>query len=190
MPYPPIIAIAIFNNKKDTTMQKLFGLSIIMLLFLVACNSGSNSKADAAGTDTTAMPPKDTSHAGMDMNTVAPLPEIPAGAKVFFKNLKDGETVKSPFKVEMGAVGIKVDTAGMPMAGSGHHHLYIDAGDSAGAGLVVPKDSTHLHFGKAQTETTLTLPAGKHRLALQFADGLHRSYGGKLSAAITVNVKK
>ncbi len=172
-------------------MQKLFGFSIIiMLLSLAACNSDDSKKSDASATDSTATAPKDTSHAGMNMNTVAPLPEIPAGAKVFFKNLKDGETVKSPFKVEMGAEGIKVDTAGMPMAGSGHHHIYIDAGDSAAAGMVVPKDSTHLHFGKAQTETTLTLTPGKHRLALQFADGLHRSYGSKLSSAITVTVKK
>jgi hypothetical protein len=118
------------------------------------------------------------------------VPAIPAGAKVFFKNLKDGQTVTSPFKVEMGAEGIRVDSAGKLVDGSGHHHLLIDAGDSLTAGTVVPKDSTHLHFGNAQTETTLTLAPGKHTLALQFADGLHRSYGSKLSAAITVDVKK
>jgi len=85
---------------------------------------------------------------------------------------------------------IKVDTAGPVIAGIGHHHLLIDAEDSLTAGTMVPKDSTHLHFGKGQTETEIKLAPGKHKLALQFADGLHRSYGGKLSTVITVNVKK
>jgi Domain of unknown function (DUF4399) len=170
-------------------MQKLHCIPALLLMALTACNSGAGDKT-AAATDTTAAVAKDTSHGAMDMNAVTPLPAIPDGAKVFFKNLKDGQSVKSPFKVEMGAEGIKVDTAGMPIAGVGHHHLYIDAGDSSVSGLVVPKDSTHLHFGKGQKETTLTLAPGKHRLALQFADGIHRSYGGKLSAAITVDVKK
>jgi hypothetical protein len=66
----------------------------------------------------------------------------------------------------------------------------VDAGDSIPAGQVVPKDSTHIHFGKAQTSTTITLTPGKHRLALQYADGIHRSYGSKMSAAITVDVRK
>ena len=69
-------------------------------------------------------------------------------------------------------------------------HLLIDAGDSTASGVVVPKDSTHLHFGNAQKEATITLAPGKHRLALQFADGIHRSYGSKLATAITLNVKK
>ena len=121
---------------------------------------------------------------------VPELPAVPMGAKVLFKNLKDGATVTSPFKVQMGTELIKVDTAGPVVAGSGHHHLMIDGPDSLPAGEMVPKDSTHLHFGKGQTETELSLTPGKHKLTLQFADGLHRSYGGKLSATIMVNVKK
>jgi hypothetical protein len=51
-------------------------------------------------------------------------------------------------------------------------------------------DSVHIHFGRGQTEKELSLPAGKHKLTLQFADGLHRSYGSKLASTITVTVKK
>jgi hypothetical protein len=123
-------------------------------------------------------------------SNVQPLPEIPAGAKVFFVNLKDGQKVKSPLKVEMGVSGIKLDTAGPIVAGSGHHHLLIDAGDSLAAGTVVPKDSTHLHFGKAQKEATVNLTPGTHRLTLQYADGIHRSYGGALAASVNVTVSK
>ncbi len=90
----------------------------------------------------------------------------------------------------MGATNIAVDSAGTIRPNSGHFHIIIDAGDSVAAGIVVPKDSTHLHFGNAQKEATISLSPGKHRLALQFADGIHRSYGSKLANAITVDVKK
>ena len=132
----------------------------------------------------------DTSHMAMNTTTVDALPAVPAGAKVFFKNLKDGQTVSSPLKVEMGATNISIDSAGTIKPNSGHFHLLIDVGDSIASGVVIPKDSTHIHFGNAQKETTITLSPGKHTLALQLADGIHRSYGSKLSAAITVNVKK
>jgi len=121
--------------------------------------------------------------------TVPELPAVPEGAKVFFKNLKEGQKISSPFKLEMGAEGIKVDTAGPVVPGIAHHHLFIDAEDSLAAGTIVPKDSTHIHFGKAQTEYELKLTPGKHKLTLQMADGLHRSYGGKLAATVNVEVK-
>ncbi len=159
----------------------------ILLMGLGACN---NSGDKATTTDTTTAAAKDTSmHMSMS-GAVDPLPAVPAGAKVYFKNLKDGESVTSPLKVEFGVDGIALDTAGALKPGSGHHHLLIDAGDSIPSGQVVPKDSTHLHFGKAQTETTIALTPGKHTLALQYADGIHRSYGSQLSAVVTVDVKK
>ena len=74
------------------------------------------------------------------------------------------------------------------MDGTGHHHLIID-GHPVEAGKAVPADATHLHFGKGQTETTLKLAPGPHTLTLQFADGLHQSYGPEMSATITVTVK-
>lgn len=107
---------------------------------------------------------------------------------VFFANLKNGDTVKSPFVVQMGVNGMQVEPAGAYHKGMGHHHLIID-GDFVQKGDVVPKDATHIHFGEGQTSDTLNLPQGKHRLTLQFADGLHRSYGEKWSSSINVYVK-
>jgi len=174
-------------------MKKILSIPAILLIGLVSCNSGSNEStpatdSTAAHTDSTSMP-ADTSH-NMSMTAVDELPAIPDGAKVSFKNLKDGESVSSPVKVEMEATKIAVDSAGKIRPASGHFHLLIDAGDSTATGVVVPKDSTHLHFGNAQKEASVKLSPGKHRLALQFADGIHRSYGSKLAKAITVDVKK
>ncbi|MGH2647102.1 MAG: DUF4399 domain-containing protein, partial [Ginsengibacter sp.] len=167
----------------------------LLLMGLVSCNSGSgdettNKDSTAVSATDTTMASADTSHTTMAMTSVDSLPAIPKSAKVFFKNLKNGETVSSPLKVEMGATGIALDSAGAVKQKSGHFHILIDAGDSVAAGIVIPKDSTHLHYGNAQKEATINLTPGKHRLALQFADGIHRSYGNKLSSAINVNVKK
>ncbi len=107
-----------------------------------------------------------------------------------FKNLKNNETVSSPVKVKMGVDKMKVDTTGPVVSASGHYHIFIDAEDSLASGVIVPKDSTHLHYGKAQTEAEVPLTPGKHKLTLQFADGLHRSYGSRLATTVTVNVKK
>lgn len=173
-------------------MKKFLSVTVILLAGLISCNSGTSSESSSSDStsnqkDTSAMQ-ADTSHTAM--NAADALPSIPSGAKVFFKNLKNGETVSSPVKVEMGAANISVDSAGTIKPNSGHFHIIIDGGDSTASGVVVPKDSTHLHFGNAQKEATITLSPGKHRLALQFADGIHRSYGSKLSDAITLNVKK
>ncbi len=168
-------------------IKKMF-IPAACLLVMAACNNAANESSANADTSSAAMN-HDSMHHMEDMTNVPALPAVPDGAKVFFKNLKNDETVSSPFTVEMGTEGIKVDTAGPVVAGSGHHHLFIDAEDSLAAGTVVPKDSTHMHFGKGQTETSLTFAPGKHKLTLQFADGLHRSYGSKLSVTVTVNVK-
>lgn len=167
--------------------MKRYLLPICFVVF-AACNN-SGSKKD--GNDTTNVTVgNDTMNHMMPMEGNVPeLPAVPDGAKVFFKNLKDGQTISSPFKLEMGAEVIKVDTAGPVIAGVGHHHLLIDGPDSLSAGTMVPKDSVNIHFGKGQTEYELNLAPGKHKLTLQMADGLHRSYGSKLSATLMVNVK-
>jgi hypothetical protein len=164
-----------------------------LILGLVACNDGANTegtKTDTAATVTTTDTTASDHHHMVDSATaVTPLPTIPDGAKVFFVNLKNGQKIKSPFKVQMGVKGIALDSAGIIRPASGHHHILIDAGDSLTAGTVVPKDSTHLHFGNAQKEAEVKLTPGEHKLTLQYADGIHRSYGGKLATSVTVTVQ-
>jgi hypothetical protein len=157
---------------------------------MAACNNAGDK---AAGTDTTAAAKDTTMQMAQDSakSAVPSLPAVPAGAKVYFKNLKNGQSVTSPVKVEMGVDGMKVDTAGPVVANSGHFHILIDAaGDSIPTGQIIVKDSTHLHYGKAQTSAELKLAPGTHTLSLEFADGLHRSYGSQMAATVSVTVKK
>lgn len=108
---------------------------------------------------------------------------------VSFQTPKDGATVTSPVKVKMEST-VKIRPADEDPNDhmSGHHHLLIDS-KPVEAGQVVPKDDTHLHFGKGQTETEVALKPGHHTLTLQLADGAHRSYGPALSKTIHIIVK-
>src|SRR5262245_39791100 len=61
----------------------------------------------------------------------------PKDAKVYFINLKDGDKVKSPFKVQFGLSGIGVAPVGVEKENTGHHHLIIDT-EVTGAALNEP----------------------------------------------------
>lgn len=169
-------------------MYKKILLPIITVSFIACNNSSDNSNASMDSTDKNAG--SDTMSNMTTTATVPELPAVPEGAKVYFKNLKNGAAVKSPVKVEMAVDNMKVDTAGPVVAASGHYHIFIDAEDSLSSGVMIPKDSTHLHYGKGQTEAEVNLAPGAHKLTLQFADGLHRSYGARLANTISVTVKK
>jgi hypothetical protein len=112
--------------------------------------------------------------------------EMPKG-KVFFLEPKNGAEIKGPVKVVMVVEGMKVKPAGEVVEGTGHHHILINT-DFIPPGQVIPTDDTHRHFGKGDTEAVLDLPPGDYKLTLQFADGLHRSYGKELSATINIKV--
>jgi hypothetical protein len=98
----------------------------------------------------------------------------PSGAAVYFINLKDGDTVTSPFKVQFGLTGMGVAPAGSQNPNTGHHHLLIDTQlPPEQMKQPIPADAEHRHFGGGQTEVVLMLPAGQHTLQLVFADGSH-----------------
>ena len=107
---------------------------------------------------------------------------------VDFVEPKTGAIVSSPFKVVFAVTGMDVLPAGEVKPNTGHHHLLINA-QNIPEGSVVPFDDNHMHFGKGQTQTELSLPAGKYKLTMQFANGAHQSYGTKLSKSIEVTVK-
>ncbi len=98
----------------------------------------------------------------------------PAGATVYFINLKDGQEVKSPFLVQFGLSGMGVAPAGVEKPNTGHHHLLIDTTlTPEQLKEPIPADDQHRHFGGGQTEAMITLPKGKHTLQLVLGDWSH-----------------
>ncbi|MBB5200532.1 hypothetical protein HNR39_002374 [Glaciimonas immobilis] len=115
-------------------------------------------------------------------------PQLAHAASVNFAAPVDGAVVSSPFTVKFDVSGMEVKPAGDMSPNTGHHHLLINTGPTK-AGEVIPVDAEHLHFGKGQLETQVTLPPGKYSLTMQFANGAHQSYGPEMSKTINVTVK-
>ena len=100
-----------------------------------------------------------------------PRTEAPEGAKVTIVSPKDGDTVGREFTVIFGLEGMGVAPAGIDVEGTGHHHLLVD--QESLPPLDKPLGNPPIHFGKGQTQTTLTLEPGKHTLQLIMGDKLH-----------------
>ncbi|QNM96845.1 DUF4399 domain-containing protein [Chitinimonas koreensis] len=122
--------------------------------------------------------------------TPAPGDGAPANARVHFIGIKDGDVLPPTVTLRFGVEGMKVRSAAEDPfdRSSGHHHLLIDL-PAVPKGQVIPFDERHVHYGKGQTEATVTLAPGPHTLTLQFADGAHGSYGPQLSASVRVTVE-
>lgn len=149
--------------------------------FLLACGqpAATNEHAEHAGHEEPAV--------AINTDTAT----ILDGQEVYFVNLKNGDRVKSPVTVKFGVRGMVVQTTDSGVnAQRGHHHLLIDTLGHVKAGEMVPMGVSSIkHFGKGQKETTLDLPPGKHTLSLQFADGVHRSYGVRMSKSVNITVE-
>jgi hypothetical protein len=114
----------------------------------------------------------------------------PAGAEVYIVAPKDGAKIKGPVTVVFGLKGMGVAPAGIKFDNTGHHHLLLDADAPADLSKPLPADEHNIHFGKGQTETTLTLPPGKHTLQLLLADFLHTPHDpAVISKKITIVVE-
>src|ERR1041384_3796557 len=86
----------------------------------------------------------------------------PAGAEAYIVSPKNGAKVKSPVTVVFGLKGMGIAPAGIKFDNTGHHHLLIDTEVPADLSKPLPADEHNVHFGKGQTETSLTLTPGKH----------------------------
>ena len=112
----------------------------------------------------------------------------PAGAEVYFIDLKDGATVPANLKIYFGLRNMGVAPAGSDRENSGHHHLLIDT-ELPPLDQPIPNDFNHLHFGAGQTEAEITLKPGQHTLQLLLGDQNHIPHTPPvMSPRIRVNV--
>jgi len=115
----------------------------------------------------------------------------PEDAKLYFINLKDGDTVTSPVTIRFGLSGMGIAPAGTQAPNTGHHHLIVDDKiEGEALNEAIPMDEKHLHFGKGQTEAVVTLPKGQHTLQLVLGDWTHIPHKPPvMSEQITVTVE-
>lgn len=96
----------------------------------------------------------------------------PAGATVYFIDIKDGATIGPKTLLHFGLRSMGLAPAGMERQNSGHHHLLIDT-ELPPLNEPIPSDFNHLHFGNGQTEAEVSLPPGEHTLQLLMGDHNH-----------------
>jgi len=97
-------------------------------------------------------------------------PSVP-GTKVYFINLKEGQTIKSPYVIQIGLtsqMGIAPALADWP--DTGHHHIIVD---STITNMNKSISSKHIHLSKGQSEISVDLTKGKHTIQIVFADYSH-----------------
>jgi hypothetical protein len=113
--------------------------------------------------------------------------------RVFFVEPKNGAAVTSPVHLKFGAQNFEIAavppgdvTKARPRVG--HYHIGVDQGCLAPGKTIVKGTPSWIHLGDGKDEIDLQLPPGRHKLALQVGDDLHKTLPG-LCATITVNVK-
>lgn len=114
----------------------------------------------------------------------------PEGAKAYIIAPTEGSPVSNPVTIRFGLEGMGVAPAGVEKEKTGHHHLLIDVEPSSiDMENSLPADDNHRHFGGGQTEVTLDLPAGTHKLILLLGDRNHVPHDPPIiSAPITIKV--
>ena len=110
--------------------------------------------------------------------------------KLYFISPTNGETVASPVVVKFGIKGMTIVPAGEDKPMSGHHHLLINVDSLPDMNMPIPANKKHLHFGKGETDTSITLPKGKHTLQLLLGNYMHVPHKPPLlSEKIEITVK-
>ncbi len=113
----------------------------------------------------------------------------PAGARVYFANLRNGSVVSNPVTVVFGLEGMGVAPAGVEKAGTGHHHLLLNVNEWD-ANAPLPATDNIRHFGGGQTQITLDLKPGQHTLQLVLGDQNHIPHHPVvMSERITITVR-
>ncbi len=111
------------------------------------------------------------------------------GTAVYFISPQDGAVVSGEFTIRFGLRGMGVAPAGVDQAGTGHHHLLIDLATLPPMDAPLPKTEQIRHFGGGQTETSLSLPPGKHTLQLLLGNYAHIPHSPPvISKKITITV--
>jgi hypothetical protein len=92
--------------------------------------------------------------------------------RVYFIAPHDGDVLKSPIRVLMGAENLAIEPENLRSEpGIGHFDLIDGACQKAGTRLFGYKNV--IDFGEGMNEAQVPLTPGKHRLCLQAADGLN-----------------
>jgi len=114
----------------------------------------------------------------------------PPEAQAYIVEPANGSTLPTTFTVKFGLSGMNLAPAGTEQKNTGHHHLLIDQSELPNLQASLPSTERVRHFGKAQTQTKLTLSPGEHTLRLVLGDYAHIPHDNPvISEPIKITVK-
>jgi hypothetical protein len=124
------------------------------------------------------------------LSTIPTFASAGDGASLYFITPQDGDVVSGEFTIQFGLRGMGVAPAGVEKDKTGHHHLLIDVETLPPMDAPLPSTDHVRHFGGGQTETSLSLPPGKHTLQLVLGNYAHIPHQSPvISKKITIKVK-
>ena len=147
-----------------TAMKNAFSLVALCALGLAACGGGEEAAEEST--------------------------PAPTGT-VTIVEPANGSTVTGPnVTVRLSTTGVPIVPAGDLTAGTGHHHLYLDA-DLAPMDAPVPTvPGSIVHMGNAASEFTFeNVAPGQHRLIAVVADGVHVPLNPPVMDTVTFTVQ-
>jgi hypothetical protein len=159
-------------------MRRSVAFVAVLTLGLAACG---DDNGDAEGADADAVA-EDTGE-----YSVTAQPD----AAATFESPSDGDTVTSPFTVELAAEGVELVPAGAPVAGEGHLHVLADIGCyETGEVIPGPTDEDEaegrFHLGDGSDTREIALEPGEYELCVQLGDGVHTAFGETETITVTV----
>lgn len=96
--------------------------------------------------------------------------------ETYFTNLRDGDSIETPFVLKFGLSRYGLAPIVKPVDGAGHHHLLVNRDLPLDFTQPLPFNDQYIHFGKGQMETVLTFVPGTYTLRLLLADHKHIPY--------------
>lgn len=179
MKSPSFFSLTSISTHNKAT--RFFSIASLLLMSIIPCVSHAADEQKKKAGETKI----DTDSIISTVSATDRTRPFPAGEKLaYFVNIKDGDHVKSPFRVAFAVTGMGVaPVAAGEIKNTGHHHILIDTPLPVDIKAPIPFDKpderTHQrykHFGNGETETLLDLPPGKHTLRLLFANHMHIPY--------------
>jgi hypothetical protein len=163
-------------------MTYMLALLAALALLLVACNGDDTAIEEPATDDVAVEESADDEYSIEDQ---------PDDAAASFVSPEDGDTVSSPFTVELGAENVTLTEVGPQAIGEGHLHVMVDIG-CYDAGEIIPGPSDddeaegRFHLGDGSDSREIELEPGTYELCVQLADGIHTAFGQTETISVTV----
>ncbi len=152
----------------STLRSRALALVSPFVLLLAACGGSDNP----TGGSTTS-----SSRAG----------EAKSTGTVAFGAPANGAAVAGGVGVSMTAQGINIEKAGSVRDGAGHFHV-IAGTQCVTPGTAIVSDADHIHVDDGQSNATIYLEPGAHRLCLQVGDGAHFALDATDTVTIDVGI--